>query len=107
MEQYQKAAVLLNEFEAQILASILEENKIPFNIESYYDMAYDALFQMQNGWGYVETSTEHVDEVSKLLESIRESVPDPDQENLESQENPEESSEESSEENDQDPEQEK
>lgn len=102
MEQYQKAAVLLNEFEAQILASILEENKIPFNIESYYDMAYDALFQMQNGWGYVETSTEHVDEVSKLLESIRESVPDPDQENLENQENPEESSEE----NDQDPEQE-
>lgn len=93
MEHYQKAAVLLNEFESQILASMLEENKIPHNIESYYDLAYDGLFQISSGWGFVETSEEYVEEVRTMLENIRKSNPDPDIENIENQENVEESSE--------------
>jgi hypothetical protein len=51
MEGYVKVAVLDNQFEAQVLADILAERRIPHSMRSYYDAAYDGLFQMQKGWG--------------------------------------------------------
>lgn len=66
MEGYVKVAVIDNQFEAQLLAAILDERNIPHIIKSYYDVAYDGLFQMQKGWGAVfaqEASREEIDEI--------------------------------------------
>ena len=51
MDQLIKIAELENEFEAQLLAGVLTERNIPHLLKSYFDSAYDGLFQRQKGWG--------------------------------------------------------
>ena len=71
MEKYVKAATLDNDFEAQILKSILEERAIPHYFKSFYDSAYDGLFQRSGGWGAVFAPENFVGEIVALLEDIR------------------------------------
>lgn len=53
MEQFKKILTLENEIEAQLLDSVLTERGIPHLIRSYYDSAYNGIFQTQKGWGVV------------------------------------------------------
>jgi hypothetical protein len=48
-----KIAVLENAIEAQLLSSVLTQYEIPHRLRSYYDTAYDGLFQLQKGWGEI------------------------------------------------------
>jgi len=75
MESYKKAATLDNHFEAQVLESILKERDIPHLMRSYYDTAFDGLFQTQKGWGYVSAPQEFVDEIMEILSDLRQSDP--------------------------------
>lgn len=77
MEGYTKIDILENEFEAQLLESILVERKIPHMLRSYYDTAFDGLFQTQKGWGYISTPKEYVDEVKEILSDLRKKDPNP------------------------------
>ena len=43
-QNYFKIAILDNEFEAQLLESILKEHEIPHLLISYYDTAFDGLY---------------------------------------------------------------
>lgn len=51
MHGYSKIAIVENQFEAQLLQSILDEQGISYYVKSYYDTAYDGLFQKNKGWG--------------------------------------------------------
>lgn len=62
---------LHNESEASLLHGILEEDGVPHLIRSYHDRAYDGLWQMLEGWGYVETSVRFAGGVQALLEVLR------------------------------------
>jgi len=62
---------LRNESEASLLHGILEEDGVPHMIRSFHDRAYDGLWQMQEGWGYVETSVRFAGGVRALLELLR------------------------------------
>ncbi len=73
MENYKKAATLDNDFEAQLLESILRERGIPHLMRSYYDTAFDGLFQTQKGWGYVSAPQEYLDEIMEILSDLRQS----------------------------------
>ncbi|HVP18589.1 MAG TPA: hypothetical protein VMU36_06295 [Spirochaetia bacterium] len=66
---------LHNESEASLLHGILEEDGVPHLIRSYHDRAYDKLWQMQEGWGYVETSVRFASGVRALLEVLRKNRP--------------------------------
>ena len=72
MENYKKGPILDNQFEAQLLESVLKERQIPHRMRSYYDTAFDGLFQTQKGWGYVSTPGEYLDEVEAILSDLRE-----------------------------------
>ena len=72
MEEYKKAATLENEIESQLLDSILNERNIPHRITSYYDTAYDGLYQTQKGWGYISAPKAYVKEIQEIISSIRE-----------------------------------
>jgi hypothetical protein len=63
--------MLQNEAEASLLHGILEEDGVPHFIRSYHDRAYDGLWQMLEGWGYVETSARFAGGVKVLLEVLR------------------------------------
>lgn len=71
MADYTKIAILENEFEAQLLTSILEERGIPHRLRSYHDTAFDGLFQTQKGWGVVQAPDAKADEIMEILSDIR------------------------------------
>lgn len=72
MEGYEKIAVVDNQFEAQLLAEILAERQIPHVLKSYYDAAYDGLFQTQKGWGAVYAPAQYKAELDEIIASLRE-----------------------------------
>jgi hypothetical protein len=73
MDHYKKGATLENQFEAQLLESVLREREIPHMMRSYYDTAFDGLFQAQKGWGYVSAPEEYLNEINAILLELRES----------------------------------
>ena len=70
--RFTNIATIRNEIEALCLRGELEERGIPHTIHSYYDLAYDGLFQVSRGWGHVAASAEHTDEIIQVLNDIRE-----------------------------------
>ncbi len=70
-EEFVNIAVLENIIEAQLLESILKEEKIPHHIRSFHDTAYDGLFQVQLGWGELRAPFACKDEIIEILEDLR------------------------------------
>lgn len=71
MEEYIKIAVLDDQFEAQLLESVLKEREIPHLLRSYYDTAFDGLFQTQKGWGYISAPPEFSENIEKIIAELR------------------------------------
>ena len=66
-----KIALLDNAIEAQLIDSVLNDQSIPHMLRSYYDTAYDGLFQIQKGWGEVQAPAAFKETILEILESIR------------------------------------
>lgn len=66
-----KIAVLENFIEAQLVTSILDQRDIAYRLQSYYDTAYDGLFQMHKGWGSLYAPQSHQREILQVLEDVR------------------------------------
>lgn len=66
-----KIAVLNSKIEADILSEFLKRNSIPHIIRSYYDSAYDGIFQLQMGWGHVESDSKYKEIIINFLNEIR------------------------------------
>ncbi|TZE81076.1 hypothetical protein [Calorimonas adulescens] len=71
MDNYIKIAVLDNEVEARLLEEVLKERGIPYVIRSYHDAAYDGIFQIVEGWGYVASFEDYSGEIMQILSDIR------------------------------------
>ena len=70
-EEYKKVATLENEIEARLLDSILNERNVPHLITSYYDTAYDGLYQTQKGWGYISAPGSYLEEIREIISIVR------------------------------------
>ena len=77
MDEYEKVEVLDNNFEAQVLDSILNERQIPHLMRSFYDTAFDGLFQTQKGWGFVSAPGGYHEEIKEILNDLRNNEPGP------------------------------
>jgi len=64
-------AILENIIEAQLIDSILNEQNIPHMIRSFYDTAYDGLFQFQMGWGELCAPLSYKQEIIDILNDVR------------------------------------
>jgi len=64
-------AILDNIIEAQLIESILSEQKIPHLIHSFHDTAYDGLFQVQMGWGKLCAPLSNKKEILEILNDVR------------------------------------
>jgi hypothetical protein len=64
-------AVIENVIEAQLIDSILAEQKIPHRIRSYHDTAYNGLFQFQLGWGEVYAPQTYKQEILDIIRDVR------------------------------------
>lgn len=70
-QEFIKITVLENTIEAQLIDSILNEQNIPHRIRSFYDTAYDGLFQFQKGWGEVFAPLALKEEILEVIEIVR------------------------------------
>lgn len=70
-QEFIKIAVLENIIEAQLIDSILNEQNIPHRIRSFYDTAYDGLFQFQKGWGEIFAPLALKEEILEIIEIVR------------------------------------
>lgn len=70
-QKFIRIIILENEIESQVVGSILEENQIPHLVRSFYDTAYDGLFQMQNGWGELTAPESYRQEILDIVNNIR------------------------------------
>jgi hypothetical protein len=70
-EEYKKVATLENEIEARLLDSVLDERSIPHLIISYYDTAYDGLYQTQKGWGYISAPGAYREKIEEIISYLR------------------------------------
>ena len=68
---YERVAVLDNEIQARLLASLLDEEDIPHTLQTYHDSAYDGLFQTQMGWGHVEAPSEYRARIEEIISDIK------------------------------------
>ena len=71
VDEFAKIAILENEVEAQIVDSILTERRIPHFLRSYYDAAYDGIYQMQKGWGALYAPEEWRSDIVEILDDFR------------------------------------
>ena len=69
--QFIQVAVLENAIEAQLIGSILGQMSIPHRLRSYYDTAYDGLFQFQKGWGKLYAPQSHKQELLQVIKDVR------------------------------------
>jgi hypothetical protein len=70
MKKFEKILVFNNQIEAQLLGEILTDKNIPYLIRSYHDSAYDGLWQIQSGWGHIEASSEHKQEILEIYKEM-------------------------------------
>jgi hypothetical protein len=70
-QKFIRITKLENAIEAQLIQSILDQHQIPHRIRSYYDTAYDGLFQMQKGWGELTAPAQYKQEIFDIVEDIR------------------------------------
>ena len=78
MEDYIKVGILENEIEAQLLDSILTERNLPHLMRSYFDMAFDGLYQSQKGWGHVSSPETYKEEILEIISDIRKATKETD-----------------------------
>ncbi|MCK4798240.1 MAG: hypothetical protein KAT05_12740 [Spirochaetes bacterium] len=71
MPEIIKIITLNNEIEANLIEKLLNERNIPFNLKSYHDPAYNGIFQLQKGWGYIESSEEYRNEIIEIYENLK------------------------------------
>ena len=68
---------LRNEVEATLLDAILKEDGIPHFVKSFHDRAYVGIWQVQHGWGYVESPPQYKKGIRALLAVLRREAEQP------------------------------
>jgi len=74
MEDFIKVVTLENNHEANLMDEILNEKAIPHHIESYYDTAFDGLYQTQKGWGRLSAPKSYHKEIMEIISDLRKEV---------------------------------
>ena len=62
-----KILSLSSEIEAVRIKEILDSHEIPHLIRSFYDSAYDGIFQHQYGWGVLEADESDEARIMSLI----------------------------------------
>ncbi len=60
-----------NAAEAAIMEEVLNSENIPHFIHSFKDLAYDGIFQVQFGWGVIESPEKYRKSIKEILFELR------------------------------------
>lgn len=70
-EEYIKITAIEDPIEAQLISSVLTERDIPHQVYSFYDTAFNGLFQTQKGWGKLMAPPAFRDPILEIVADIR------------------------------------
>ena len=70
-QKFIRIMILENAIEAQVVGSILNQYQIPHRVRSFYDTAYDGLFQVQKGWGELMAPEPYKQEILDIVKDIQ------------------------------------
>ena len=70
-ENYEKIVILEGPIEAELIASILNQEGITHMIRSFHDTAYDGLFQTQKGWGELRAPASVKTDILEIIRDVR------------------------------------
>jgi hypothetical protein len=62
-----------NQFEAELYTNILDEETIPHVLITNNSLAYNGIFELTMGWGYVDIPVEHEKKALMLYKALKES----------------------------------
>ena len=62
---------LENASQARLVCSILDEQKIPYNLIESHDSAFDGLYESQTAWGIIEAPEEYVTVIQGVVADVR------------------------------------
>lgn len=71
MGSNKKIVILNNEVEAKLMEEILKEKQIPHILQSYHSIIYDGIFQLNKGWGHVESEEIYKEVILSIYEDIK------------------------------------
>ncbi len=77
MDTFERITILDNEVQAELIDAILREREIPHMMVSFYDSAYDGLYQAQRGWGSVNAPPQFRAEILTILEDVKQQAQAP------------------------------
>jgi hypothetical protein len=60
-----------------LVDSILTERRVPHQMRSYHDTAFDGLYQTQKGWGYVSAPASYEEEIVEIISDLRKAAESP------------------------------
>ncbi len=67
----EKILELQNGVFASLLSEVLEDERIPHRLVSYYDPAYAGIFQTQSGaWGHLEAPPEYREQIETIVRDL-------------------------------------
>jgi len=75
MDTVEKIVVLENEVQAGLVDLTLTKLGIPHIMRSYYDSAFDGIFQGARAWGHVEAPSNYKEEILAIVTELRKQVP--------------------------------
>ena len=70
-EVFVNIKTLDNQFEADVIKDVLEENGIPVIVRSFRDSSFDGIFETQNGWGIVMVPDEFRKRANAVIKDIK------------------------------------
>lgn len=76
---------LENPFQADVLSEMLTEEGIPHDIVSNRSEAYDGLFQLSLGWGYIEIPEEFENRAAAVIQRYKAFIDDQSNTNVNSE----------------------
>lgn len=62
---------LRNQSEADLLDKILWGKNIPHNVVSHHDTAYNGIYALQKGWGFLEAPEQHSEEILSIYDDLQ------------------------------------
>ncbi len=63
-----------DQFQANLLCLELDKKQIPYYLQSFYDEAYQNIFQLQKGWGKLEAPASCQAEILEILAELPQNV---------------------------------
>lgn len=65
---FRPVKVAENQFEADVIRDILQQEGMPVLIRSYMDTAYNGIFLPQKGWGTVNVPEQDVEKAKEIIQ---------------------------------------